>query len=66
MICSRCFYINAFTNPVCVKCQHDAGTPVLKSNADNLWSTLRRINGGGPDPEAVEKFDTFFKGPGNG
>lgn len=64
MICSRCFHINAITNPVCEKCRHDAGTPVSKSNAENLRSTLQRINGGGgPDPDAVAKLDAFFKAP---
>lgn len=62
MICSRCFHINEYTSPVCVKCQHDAGTPVLKENAENLRNVHRRLlGGGGPDPDAVAKFDAFFE-----
>ena len=61
MICSRCYHINAFTAPVCVKCSYDAGTPVLKANAENLRGALQRVNSGrGPDPQVVKKLNDLL------
>jgi ribosomal protein L40E len=61
MICSRCYHINEVTAPVCVKCRHDAGTPVNKENAENLRGTMQRLGtGSGPDPVLVSKLEKLL------